>query len=230
MRGIFNKIMYYFQVICIPGFLLLPGCSKEDQPSADMGYGYFPVNPGHWVLYQVDSIAWDDFTSTVDTFSFQIKEVLESTFIDDQGRPNIRIERYIRQSDTSEWIIRDVWFGLRSASTAEKVEENERFVKLIFPVKEDAEWDGNIGNNLGAQDYTYINTHQPYQSGGMSYDSTVTVIQQDYTTAISRNYEEEIFASGVGMVYKKYVNLETLPTGVIKKGCDYTYVALGWGD
>lgn len=216
-------------ILCLL-FLFVAACSKDEPVSPDMGYRYFPVNPGHWMIYQVDSIAWDKFNNSVDTFNFQIKEVFESEFIDEQGRTNIRIERYKRNSDTSKWVIKDVWFALRTASTAEKVEENKRFVKMIFPVQEDDEWNGNAGNSLEKQDYTYVDINQPYTLPLFSFDSTVTVIQNDLTTAIGRNFEQEVYAADVGMIYKKFIDQETLPTGVIRDGCYYSYTLLEWGD
>lgn len=226
--AIFGKL----RLIRSLGFLLLffAACSKDEPVEVNMGYRYFPANPGHWTIYQVDSVAWNDFDGSVDTFNFQLKEIIESEFIDEQSRTNIRIERYKRASDTSEWVIKDVWFGLRTPSTAERVEENKRYVKMIFPVEEDDEWDGNAFNMLGQQTYTYTNVHEPYQINLFSFDSSATVMQQDYTTQISKNYEEEVFVTGIGLVYKKYINQKKLPTGVITKGCDYSYKLIAWGD
>lgn len=214
----------------VVGLLLWTACSKDEPAAADMGYRYFPVNPGHWVEYQVDSIAWNDFDGSVDTFSFRIKEVYESVFYDDQGRENIRIERYKRISDTSDWFVKDVWFGLLTEATAERIEENKRYIKLIFPVKESSEWNGNAFNALDPLTYTYAEIHQPWQSGTFQSDSTVLVLQDDYTTQISRSYAAERFAAGIGLVYKKYIQQEKLPTGVITHGCDYSYTILAWGD
>lgn len=211
-------------------FAALSGCKKDSPAEMDMGYRYFPVNPGHWVLYQVDSIAWDDFDGSIDTFSFQIKEHFESVFMDDQGRENIRIERYKRISDTSDWFIKDVWFGLRTEATAERVEENKRYIKMIFPIKDGVEWNGNAFNTLESLDYTYVDIHQPWQLGSFFADSTALVLQDDYTTQISRDYAVERYAAGIGLVYKKHIQQEKLPTGLITHGFDYSYTLVAWGD
>ncbi len=207
------------------------GCKKDsDLPPTDMGYRYYPIQPGHWISYQVDSIAWDDFTATVDTFQFQIMERFESEFIDDQGRNSIRIERYKRDGDTSSWAIKDVWYSCRTTTTVEKTEENIRLLKMIFPIEDHKQWNGNIYNTLEAQDYEYTDVHTPMQYGSFHFDSTTRVLQREEYTQISENLEEEVFATGVGLVYKRYVNLEKLPTGQITKGTDFTYQIIGWGD
>jgi hypothetical protein len=211
-------------------FAGLMSCKKEEGIAADMGYRYFPDHPGHWLTYRVDSIHWDDFTGSVDTFSYQIKEVTESVFTDEQGRPTLRIERYKRQSDTSQWVIKDVWFANRTASTAERVEENVRYLKLIFPPEKGAKWDGNLLNTAEELECRYLWVHDPYSLEGLAYDSALAVLLSDRQTLISRDYRYEVYACGVGLVYKKFVQIETELTGVIKNGYDYSYTLLGWGD
>ena len=86
----------------------------------DLGYNYFPADIGVWVVYDVDSIVYNDFTDSVETYNYQIKEIVESAFIDGEGRETRRLERYIRLTDTLPWSINDVWFANRTASRAAK--------------------------------------------------------------------------------------------------------------
>ncbi len=211
-------------------FAGLTSCKKEEGIPADMGYRYFPDKPGHWVTYRVDSIHWDDFTGSVDTFSYQIRELTESVFTDEQGRPTMRIERYLRQNDTAQWVIKDVWFANRTASTAERVEENVRYLKLIFPPEKGAKWDGNLLNTADELECKYQWVHEPYNLEALSYDSSLAVLLIDRQTLISKDYRYEVYACGAGLVYKKYIQVETELTGVIKSGFDYSYTLIGWGN
>lgn len=212
-------------------FLLFCGCKKDTVlPPVDMGYAYFPVNPGHWVIYKVDSTNWDDFTGIVDTFQFEIKEYIESEYLDNEGRPTARLERYKRQNDTSAWYLKDVWVMNRTSATAEKVEENIRFLKLIFPAKSGQTWNGNIYNTLGKQEYEFNDVNEPYTAGNMQFDSTVTVLQANEITLISEDIANEVYAKGVGLVYKKYRSIIKKPTGEIEKGKDFTYTIISYGN
>jgi hypothetical protein len=214
------KIVSYIIVI---SFLFLSSCKKESELPVDMGYKYFPVTTGHWVIYDVDSISYNDFTSHIDTFRFQIKEIVESVFMDNQGRETQRLERYKRLNDSSAWFLKDVWAENLTNTTAEKVEENIRIVKLIFPPQENDKWDGNLYNSNGIQNYEYKDVHAFYTLHNIAFDSTVSVIQKQEYTLISEKFEKEVYAAHIGMIYKKYVNLTKEPTGVIKKGTDYSY-------
>jgi len=219
---------FLFVIILIT--TLFSSCKKDTEEPVEMGYKYFPVNTGHWVIYKVDSISYNDFTGDIDSFRYQIKEYVESVFIDNSGRTSQRLERYIRYSDTAEWIIKDVWFETLTASSAERVEENLRMVKLIFPVEESQTWNGNAFNMLDAQTYKYQEVHTPATINNIYLDSTVTVLQKSFFPIIGEYFEQEIYAAHIGMVYKKYVSLVKEPTGEITSGIDYSYTFQSYGN
>lgn len=224
--------MKYFKclLVIILATALFSSCKKETGDPVDMGYKYFPENTGHWVIYNVDSISYNDFTGNVDIFHFQIKESVESVFTDNSGRTSQRIERYIRYADTAAWTIRDVWYQTLTPSCAERVEENIRLIKLIFPVAEYHEWDGNTFNMLGEQTYKYQDVHTPQTINNIYLDSTVTVLQKSLYTLISEDFQQEVYAAHIGMVYKKCVALEKQPTGAVIGGIDYSYTLQSYGN
>lgn len=201
----------------IPAFLLafvfiLNGCDcdDEDSSSAPTGliYSYFPTNVGHEIIYDVSLITKDGFFGTSDTAIYQIKEVVESVFLDNQNRPTQRLERYKRDTPNDSWIIYDVWTSNLTATRVEKKEENVTFVKLVFPITANTNWNGNLLNTLDPQNYEYDNLHQADVVGGINFDSTLTVIQMDEDNFIEIKYEVEKYAPGVGMIYKEHNYVE----------------------
>src|ERR1035437_494730 len=126
-------------------FLLMLFCGitffscKKDKPiaaSVDFGYNYYPNDVGHYVIYQVDSV--NNTPNVFDSIRYQLKELIAATFLDNSGRPTLRIERYYKMfhfnthSYDSVWSVPRVWSANRTTSTAEKVEENIRYIKLVF--------------------------------------------------------------------------------------------------
>jgi len=192
-------------LVCV--ILIIASCKKDDPTKVDIGYGYFPAEVGSWIIYDVDSTVWNDFNfpaaSDVDTFKYQIKEVIESKFIDADGREALRWERYKRESVTEPWVIKDVWLANKTASTAEMVQENERFIRLIFPVKLSKFWDGNAANMRKIWDYQYTEVDVPKTVGGIAFDSTLTVLQMDFDPCITLDFFEEYYAKNVGLIYKR---------------------------
>lgn len=226
--------------------VLIFSCKKETIGPVDVGYSYFPVNIGHWITYEVDSTVWDGFIDVdspghVRTYHYNIREIVESEYYDNEGRLTQRLERYQKLCDTCDWFIKDVWAVNLTPSTAEKVEENYRFVKLAFPIESSASWNGNAFNILGEQDYEYEDIFEPYTVSSMNldstlnvntFDSTVTVIENIDGNAIEAYNQYEIYAKNVGMIFRRYMALTSLDvvTHDTVAGKDYTYKIISYGN
>lgn len=194
-------------------FLLLSSffsSCKKDKPasSPDLGYAYFPLRIGSWIIYDVDSVVHDDFKDTVFTYNYQVKELIESKYTDNAGKEIYRVERYKRNTPQDTWVISDVWASHINASRAEKFEENTWYVKLIFPVKENAKWNGNSFNSMDEMEYEYTEVNASASMNGNSFDSVLTVLQADELNAISKLFSEEKYAVNVGLIYREYISLD----------------------
>ncbi|MBI3502993.1 MAG: hypothetical protein HY063_14475 [Bacteroidetes bacterium] len=188
-------------------FLLLSSCHKDKPvvPPPDLGYAYFPLTIGHYVIYNVDSTVLDTKSNVDTTFRYQLKEVAAELFYDNAGRPTYKIFRYKRSIDTLPWqsTPQQVWTANRTATTAERTEENIRYIKLVFPVKQGKQWNGNAFNILGEKDYEIISLDQKETIGTLSFDSTLTVKQFEQKDLIETIYEAEKYARNAGLVYKE---------------------------
>jgi hypothetical protein len=216
--------MKYFLAISFSFLLLLSAffsCKKDQQEEiVDMGYSYFPQEAGNYIIYDVDSFYYNDFTKHIDTFKFQLKEKIESIFQDNENRPTMRIERYVRFYNPNipypsiPWKLRNVWTANRTVSTAERVEENIRFTKLIFPVTTRSSWNGNAQNTLEPLSYSYLFADLPRTIGKTKFDSVLQVNQRDELNLISKKFYIEKYARHVGLVHKHVIDVESQPDGV----------------
>jgi hypothetical protein len=143
-----------------------------------------------------------------DTAVYQLKEITTEEFLDNEGRLTYRIERYWRDDSNANWSVKDVWYSNKTTTTAEKVEENVRFTKLIFPINTSKYWDGNAFNNLGEWEYYYDSLHKPKLINNLSFDSTITVIQRDNENVVEYEKVKEIFAVDIGLIYKSHIDLD----------------------
>lgn len=200
-----KKLSYFLLLIVVATFA---GC-KDDKNAqvtpTGLIYSYFPVNVGHEIIYDVSLITKDEFSGVEDTAVYQIKEVIESVYSDNQGRPTQRLERYKRDTPLDPWVINDVWISNLTTTRAEKMEENIIYVKLVFPITSSVSWNGNLLNTFDPQTYEYDNLNQTQNVGGINFDSTLTVIQMDDDNFIETNYQVEKYATGVGMIYKEQI-------------------------
>jgi hypothetical protein len=226
-----NKPFRILLLALIPCAMLFDACKKDEVLQPEKEYpGYFPAKVGSYIIYDCDSLYYNSFTSLVDTYRFKIKELYESEYIDNAGRNAIRIERW-KKEESANWWLKDVWYTVKDTKQVEKGEEDVRMVKLVFPVKEDVEWDINALNSLGKRTVIYKDTHKPYSTGVLSFDSTVTVVNTDPKNLVSEYRNTEIFAMNVGMIYKRFVDVDyVVPTPQIKSGVVFTMRAVEFGN
>ncbi len=195
-------------------------CKKEKPEETDLGYSYFPEQVGSFVVYDVDSLFYNDFTNRVDTFKFQLKEKIQSVFLDNENRTTLRVERYVKKYDATKpysqipWKLRNVWASNLTKTTAERVEENIRYVKLIFPVSTSQLWNGNAQNVLAPWDYSYAFIDQVRTIGNIKLESVLQVNQRDEQNLIFKKYYVERYAKNIGLVYKRVIDIQSQPNGI----------------
>jgi len=188
--------------------LLLGACKSDPLLEVDMGYAYYPGTVGSWIEYQVDSIRhFSD--ANADTVHYQIRELLESAFEDEAGRSARRIERYFRLDSGGEWNIKDVWMVAITNRKVEKVEENVRFVRLTFPVKEGQFWDGNSLNTYNTWNYGYEQVGEAVPVGNWVFEDAATVEQLGPVNLIEQHRGQEVYAPDIGLVYKELIEIKT---------------------
>jgi hypothetical protein len=181
-------------------------CLKQEEVTlTEPGYEYFPISKGDWFIYQVDSVVINDFTSSIDTFRFWVKENYTEEFTDAGGRASLRLEREYKLHDTAQWLLHSVWYATLLPTGVERVESNKRIVKLIFPIKQNESWDANMYTAHPQQFFTYSSVGNAYQLGKYTFDKSLTVSQLEEYSFIDTLYQAEIYAAGVGMVKKEEV-------------------------
>ena len=202
-----NKFLYNF-LLFIALILLLSACEKNtsniDNRILD-NYQYFPLNIGSWVIYDVEDINIDEPSAVFDTNCYQIKELVDSTFFDETESETYRINRYFRQDSSCSWQIKDVWTCQIINNTAQRVEENIRYVKLSFPLEINKTWNGNLYNMLDTlNEFNYEITQLDIKDviNNISFDSVLMVTQMLDTSLIHKNYSYEKYAKNIGLVKK----------------------------
>ena len=201
-------------------FLILITSSCQDSPVEPVPFdtSYFPLSTGKFIIYEVDSIVMSDFFNTTDTVHYQLMEAVDSAYTDAGGRQAFRIIRSRLDSLNGAWRIIDVWSANVTETTAEKVEENLRFIKLSFPVLLNKTWAGNSYINtdsplvyLDDWEYKYTDVNETFDTYAGTFDSVITVLQHEDINAIQTVLYQEKYAKQVGMIYKEEQNFETQP-------------------
>jgi len=231
----------FWLILVLTIFLL--SCSKDDEEIVEpyYGYDYAGLEVGKYVIYDVDSFFYDDFNGLIDSSFYQIKEEVDAKIVDLEGDEAFKIIRYRKESDTTGWVLIDVWTSKFSTTNFQKVEENVRYLKLIFPIYVNATWNGNAlnhgGNPMGSDgkaNYKYTSVDQSETIGGHALSSVLTVLQFEEVNLIEEKVYEEKYAKGIGMVYKKTIDLTNeynTSTGLFERslGFDITMTLSSYG-
>jgi len=194
--------------------LALSACKdKKDDFTIDYAYEYYPLDSGHYVIYDVDSIVYrySNPTHYYDTAHYQLKELLADTFYDNLNELTYRLELYRRPNSSAPWGLDRVWYVKHSNNTIQKTEDDLKFIKLIFPPTQGTEWNGN--QYLPATDpykdykdwaYTITEANAPYNINGFAFDSTITVVEINDSSKIDKQLRKEVYAKNVGMIYQEW--------------------------
>lgn len=239
---------YYLRIRSVLILMLLLGvlsCRKKAEDSVatiDLGKAYYPETLGKFVVYDIDSTWYNELTFQPTTVKYRIKEKFTQVFTDNENKPAIRIERYIKQFnptkpyDSIPYTIKDVWQANVSDKSVEVVEENIRYVKLVFPIKEGQTWKGNVRNTLSERTYKIEYSDRAENINGIALNQVMAVKQIDFRTLISYQYEQEKYAKGVGLVYREIKDIysNTVVAGVpienrIEKGIIYIQKLVSYG-
>lgn len=194
--------------------LCLAACKKRETDSPpSIKKDYYQLKTGNYIIYQVDSTVYQ--VSDTIYAHYQIKEYIDSSYQDLEGRTVYKIIRYYRNgnpplpSDSIPWQVKDVWSIFKNEERVEKTEENTVYVKLIYPAKSGLTWNGNIKNSLGEQVYKYENEGQTATVGNTTFINTVKVIEKNTINLISYHTEYEIYSEGIGLLNREIINVKS---------------------
>jgi len=227
-----NKKLFSFLFLALVATVAIYSCKKADddtETTIDVSNDYFPTQVGKYIIYNVDSTVWDESVCLKVGKKYQMMYIVADTFTDGMGRPSYRIDRRIRRGTEDQWKQHDVLYVTKTPTTLEWSQDNFRYIKLIFPVAENATWQGNAYiqaadtpiSYMGGWNYNYTGVDKPFNVGEITYDETVTVNQVDVAVNdpetlpkahASRTFGKEVYAKGLGLVYREYYHWTYDPT------------------
>jgi hypothetical protein len=230
--------IYNTIIIVATCLALFTSCKNHDATQEDLGYSYFPINDGDYSIFSVVDTIFNGINNGVVVDSsasyFLKEEIHEPITVADETR--YQVYRYY-SSDVNTWndYPDSVWTEFNTNGKIVRIENNMRFVKLIFPLVVGKTWNGNIANTNPqlAQTYTMINVFRPFSYDSQSFPKTVTVVQYNDSSAIGSHYSGEVYANEIGLVYKEIKRYEHQDnsniTPLVSGGRHYIQKLLSYG-
>ena len=229
-----NLIPIYAAVIILFSFI---SCEKETETfESDAITDYLSLTVGKYIVYRLDSTVFTNQGRNEEIHKYQVKYVVESQQLDNEGRPSFRVFRYISDSaGTLPWAPNGTFFMTPLSDQAEVIEDNMRFIKLHLPLKTNVTWKGNKylssdpyaslyqfsnDDNMNDWDYDYDQFDAATTIGGTTVNDVYTITQIDEALNApvtdprsygARSFGVEKYARNIGLVYREYILLEYQP-------------------
>ncbi len=217
--------------VCVIGWILF-SCSDTLEPSK-IGFNYFPLEIGDYRIYQIQQIEYSLFAAT-DTTHYQLKELVVDTF-STQSELNYILHRFKRDLSTDKWQLDSVWTSRRTQNHAIVVENNIPFVKMVFPIRLDKVWDGNLFNSSPPDEYQITEISGSMETPAGTFVDNLTVFENnDRDTLIYQDIRQSIYALNVGLIYKNssildFCNTDPDCLGTLEFGIKFDQILTDYG-
>ncbi len=192
---------------------------------------------GKSFLYRLDSTLYVSFGTVIKVNSYIAKDSIAATFQDNEGRTSYIVHRYLTDTLQQQPFVYNSDYYITPTSNNIQVVDagNLRFIKLAAPVTTGTTWQGNSYISTSADtlsylsgwQYQYQNINMPYAVLAGSIDSTITVFGVNEPTTVqpfdpnlfqSNLYSAEVYAKGIGLIYKEFSYWVWQPLGSITPG------------
>lgn len=181
--------------------IVLFGCNETlDVVAVESGLEYYPVAVGEFRVYEVEEINYG--LTQNDTSNYFIREYITDSIVG-SDQVTYLLTRDRRETMAEPWVIDSVWTFSKNENFLSITENNIPFVKLTFPIKNDAQWNGNLLNTRPSQLYSYQSLADPIIDSIDASDH-IRVIIEDIDSFLFPDLKSEVYVKGIGLVEKDY--------------------------
>jgi hypothetical protein len=216
-----QKSSFYFKLATLILGTLIALCSVQSCGTKDAllpDEAYFPLRVGSVWIYDVTEshiIRADCADDGVTNAGYELKVEVTNSYSNMENGTTYLFQRSRRNNATDPWMPFESWTAQVSGTKLIANQNNINYVKMSYPIASARSWNGNEYNTekqlngLNPDTYSFSQVHAPNTiSSGLKFDRTVTVIQNaEESNILYRDSRKEIYAYGVGLVYKESVEL-----------------------
>lgn len=195
-------------------FAFLVSCERisVDPDTSRAGYDYYPLEMGSFRIYDVYRINYN-FASENDTLQFEVKELISDQYRNQEGDSTFVLQRFSRREQEIYWKLDSIFHIRRTIYQAIELNNNRPIVKMVFPVDEGKKWNSNQLNALETDSFKMVEVHKPFLIQDSAYQKTLTVLLKNIQdTIVHQDVRKEVFALGVGTIYRLVKNLKYCAT------------------
>lgn len=218
-RNALGRVAFWVLFAVLLGFA---ACKKNNNNNFTVNYqyNYYPIDSGHYIIYNVDSVTfnYDGINYNRDTAQYQMMAVFGDTIHDLLDSVNFLVTYYTRPNANAQWGSPYLTYGLRTMTNMQVVENDIRFIKLVFPPALNEGWNGNlyvpVDNNPNSAytifqgwNYYYGNVDTSLMLNGLTYPNAIVASEVNNISQLEKEVRTEVYAQNVGMIYQEWESL-----------------------
>ena len=197
--------------------LAFAACKKDNRNyTVDYKYNYYPLDSGHYIIYNVDSVTfyYDGINYNRDTVRYQLMALFDDTIHDLLDSVNFTIKYLTRPDENSPWSAPYITYCLRTKTNLQVIENDIRFIKLVYPPSLNLAWNGNlfvpttgVYSTFLNWNYYYENADTTIQINGQTYNNALVASEVNSVNALTKEVRTEVYAPNVGLIYEEWESL-----------------------
>ena len=209
--------------------------SEVEPDLTRLGHDYFPMKVGMFRVYDMDETTHRILGP--ERRRFQMRETVVDSIVLSGSEVRYTLHRETRSDDEGVWSLDSVWTARVSTQRAIVTENNVQFIKMVFPIENELEWDANAYNSRNFEYYRYDNTTRDTTFFENQYDDLWRVyhgpnLEENF---LGWNSRSEIYARNVGLIHKSvhiwnYCQQGCSSEKQIVAGRDLTQVLIEYGE
>lgn len=201
-----KNIRLVFLALC---FVFACKVEKVNPETVELGYEYYPLEKGRSWTYKIHEQVFG-LIDDVDTVYYLREEIVDS--VQDGEELSYHIHRFSKANLTDNWKLDSIWSAKKTEKYAIRVENNKRFLKLVFPVEKGQIWDENLLNTSqrNEAELTILN-QKIIVNDTIIYENALRVDYLSEETFISSKKRFEVYQKNIGLTYSYNKNISTQP-------------------
>lgn len=207
--------------------MVAASCERRMGEMPTQSKEFIPTVIGKYIVYDVDSMHWDNFTKTYTVKKMEMKYEFTDSFTNPAGDLSYVIT--VSKKDSGTTVFKPNMVNTITV-TDNKVlysSQNLTFINLAFPVSTNIYWDGlamidrdkNVHPEFYSTNwlYEYADIGSAFKSGTTTFKKTITVKHIDYQlndpdvgnpSFAEKISSKEVYAENIGLVYKEFIYWE----------------------
>ena len=183
--------------------LIMGGCT-QDESIILFDDAYFPLRTGTFCVYDITETFYSPLEPP-QTITYELKAQVVDSFPNEENGFTYVIHRFTRATEENPWEFQETRSARINDQYAIVTEGNTSYARLAFALYVSRQWDGNLFNALGEDEYTVESVDETFSLvDGPEFEHCAVVIQENvYNNLVYRDVRKEVYSRDVGMVYKE---------------------------